>query len=525
MASEPINIPIKTTYDDEGAKDALRDAEKLDKLDPTVDVEVTADTDKATSGIDDVTQSARDLMDRNPWVAEVLADTAAAKSDLEGLQAKLGETGDKADDTSRHIDKLGHSDGPRIAGNQVADLTGPFGDASSAASNFGGVFDGLADIGEKVAGQIGLDAAAMASAISGIGFAVAGAAAVWSIFKQKQDEAKKKTAEHLKVQTDLVKAIQDGNQEVASAKFLELYGKVIDLGHKAGLSTNEIVDAIQGVGDAAPAAKRKIDDLNKQIDDLNASIAASPTMRISPTVDDVAMSHSLDALTKQRDALVGAEGEYASLTQKQKDNVQSNADVQDALFGTTGKLDDNARAADNAKSKSDALSQSFDTLRGSLDVDRAAQDFDKAIDVAMWNASQGVTATTDDVRALQDMVVTAAEQTGKTPIEVNTELEKITQGDLEGVRNDVDSWYRNNPVEIAVKAELDRASYNAMIAKLNAAGSTPSGPPRAGGTSVSTVNVNLPRGARHADIARAMNTATRRNGRRFANPVVHYARR
>jgi hypothetical protein len=40
-----------------------------------------------------------------------------------------------------------------------------------------------------------------------------------------------------------------------------------------------------------------------------------------------------------------------------------------------------------------------------------------------------------------------------------------------------------------------------------------------------TINVHLPKGARHTDIARAMNRSTRRNGRRFGNPQVHYARR
>ena len=171
MTTEPIDIPISTDYDDQGAKDAIKDAEKLEDLSPTV--EFDADTDKVESATDEVTSSAQALMDRNPWIAEFQADTANLKSGLEEAQTKLRETGDKADDAKKHIDKIGDTQGPRLAGNQVADLTGPFGDASGAASNFGGVFDGLGDTITGVAQKMGVsgDAAAkMGDAVAGFGF-------------------------------------------------------------------------------------------------------------------------------------------------------------------------------------------------------------------------------------------------------------------------------------------------------------------------------------------------------------------
>lgn len=530
MATEPINIPIQTTYDDEGAKDALRDAEKLEKLDPTV--EVDADTSSAKSDIEDVHDIAQDLIDRNPWVAEVLSDTAAAKGDIESLQAKLRDTGETADDTKRHIDKIGGSDGPRLAGNQVADLTGPFGDASGAASDFGGVFDGLADISEKVAEKVGLNAAAMGSAISGIGFAVAAAAAVWTIFKQKQEEAKKKAAEHLKLQTELVEAIKDGNREAASTKFIELYGDIIEKGKEAGLTVDEVVDGIRGTGNAADDAQSKIAgfdqqiaDLDKTYQDLHRTTAAQGAV---PSGEEKAIADQLVSLRGQRDALIAAQDEYADLSTKQQDSVDLQTDVQGALFGTTSALDETAAAAERAKKKADELQQGFDDLRGAMDFDRTAADLQTALTDAMNNIALGVAPTKEEIRSIEDSIIEVAEMAGKTPIEVKSELQKVAAGDLFTVRNDVQSWMNQHAVEVQFKIADDAlakirsgfAKFGVTIPVVPTAGRTAS-------ASSTTVNVNLPRGARSGDIARAMGMSTRRNGRRYGTPsgTVSYARR
>lgn len=514
-----------TVSADDQASDVVDDvADKVDDLESTkAVVKLDADSDKAVDGIGDVSDSAKALIERNPWVAEVLADTAAAKTDLESLQSKLVETGDKADDTSRHIDRMGQSEGPRLAGNQVADLTGPFGEASSAASDFGGVFDGLADISEKVAAKVGLNAAAMASAISGIGFVVAGAAAAWGIWKQKQEEARKKAAEHLKIQTELVDAVKDGNKEVASQKFIELYGKVIDLGHKAGLSTNEIVDAIRGVGDAVPDATAKMDDLQAKIDDL---AAARDTLAQQPTTANWAqeltnLSLQIDQLEKQRDALKGAADEYTDLSDKQQATADLQTEVESALGISEQALNDQAHAAENAKEKTDRLQEGLSDLAAELDIQRAAEDFDADINEAMNNVALGVGATREEIRGIQDDVIRAAEQTNQNPIVVATTLQKIQAGDLGAVKSDVESWYKNHPVGITAKlsATIDQSA--GAYAKAVGKGGTASGNMVVN----ETINVNLPRGARHSDIARAMNRSTRRSGHRYGTPQVHYARR
>jgi len=529
MASEPINIPIKTTYDDSGAKDALKDAEKLEDAEPVVKID--GDGSDAVDEIDKVEGIAQDLQDRSPWIAELAADTSQMRSELDQAQAKLHETGERADDAKKHLDKIGDTGGPRLAGNQVSDLTGPLGDASGAASDFGGVFDGLADIGEKVAGSVGLDAAKMASAISGIGFAVAAAAAVWTIFKQKQEEAKKKAAEHLEIQEDLNDALKKGEFDKAAEKWIELYGDIIDKGHKAGLSTDELVDGIANSGNAAETANRKLEENAKQIDEIQRAYNELHTVTQAqgavPSAEEKQLATQLQQLKDGTQGLIDYRDQYADLTQKQKDNQAIQDAVQGALGNTATKLGDVATAADDARRANDDLTGALGILSGALNIERAAEDFDTDINQAMANTLMGVGNTRDEIRGIEDDVLAAAEFTKQNPVVIAQTLQKVKDGDLQGVKADVDSWYAQNPVSITavinqakLKEQITQAQggLQAWIDRLTPGGTA------AATSSVSTVNVNLPRGARHSDIARAMQTTARRSGRRYANPVVHYAR-
>jgi DNA repair exonuclease SbcCD ATPase subunit len=533
MASEPINIPIKTTYDSKGADEALKDAGKLEDAEPVV--EIAGDASQLESEVDKAEGIAQELQDRSPWIAEFAADTAQMRGELEQAQAKLKETGEKADDAKKHLDKIGDTGGPRLAGNQVSDLTGPLGDASGAASDFGGVFDGLADIGEKVAGSVGLDAAKMASAISGIGFAVAAAAAVWTIFKQKQEEAKKKAAEHLKVQEDLNDALKKGEFDKAAEKWIELYGDIIDKGHKAGLSTDELVDGIANSGNAAKTANSKLEENARQIDEIrdayNKLHTVTQAQGAVPSAEESQLAAQLKALQDGTQGLIDYRDEYADLTQKQKDAQAIQDAVQGALDNTALSLDGVAKSAKEAKEKNDDLTKALDTMSGMLDIQRAAEDFDTDINQAMANTLMGVGNTREEIRGIEDDVLAAAEFTKQNPVVIAQTLAKVQAGDLQGAKKDVDSWYAQNPVSITavinqekLKGQIAAAQggLQAWIDRL-----TPSGKSAAGASATQTVNVNLPRGARHGDIARAMGLSTRRNGRRYGNPsgTVQYARR
>lgn len=532
MATDPINIPIRTTYDGDGADEAIDDAEKLEKLDPTV--EFDADTDKVDGAVDDMTASAKALMDRNPWVAEFMGDTSQLKSELEQAQAKLVETGNKADDAKRHLDKIGDTGGPRLAGNQVADLTGPLGDASGAASNLGGVFDGLADITEKVAGKVGLDAAKMASSVAGIGFVVAAGAAAWTVFRQKQEEAKKRAEEHLKLQQEITDAIKDGNREVAASKFVELYGDLIEDGRKAGLSIGEVVDGIRKSGDEAGTAQRKIDDLDRQISDLDQSYqdlhATTAASGAVPSGEEKALADQLNQLRDTRQGLIDAQTEWSNMTDEQKANTDLQSEVQTALLGTEESTDAAADAAGRAKSATDDYGEALDRLRGHLDIKRTMEDFETDITTAMNNVALGVAPTKEEIRSIEDTIFTVAEYAHLNPIEVQSLLDLLDNGQMADVLNKAQAYVDGqDAISVTVEAELNRKTLNDQLRQLQADMNAQFGNKATtsiGGTSATTVNVNLPRGARHGDIARAMNLSTRRNGRRYGNPsgTVSYAR-
>lgn len=534
MTTEPIDIPITTDYDDQGAKDAIKDAEKLEQLEPTV--EFDADTSKVEGATAEITDSAQALMDRNPWIAEFQADTANLKSGLEEAQTKLRETGDKADDAKKHIDKIGDTQGPRLAGNQVADLTGPFGDASGAASNFGGVFDGLADIGEKVATKVGLDAAAMSSAIGGIGFAVAGAAAVWTIFKQKQEEAKKKAEEHLKVQEDLMAALKKGDVEGAAKKWIELYGDIIDKGHKAGLSTDELVDGIANSGNAAATANRKLEDNAKQIDEITRAYNELHTVTQAsgavPSDEENKLLAQLTALKDGTQGLIDYKDQYAELTQKQKDNQAIQDAVQTALGDTATKLDDAAEAAGRAKQKTDDLAKGFDDLRGHLDIKRTMEDFETNVTTAMNNIALGIPPTKEEIRTIEDTIVEVGEYANLNPIEVQSLLNAADNGDMFTVLQKMQGYVTSQgALEVEVQAKINQADLRKQLAgfqsDMNAQFGNKPGGTSAGRAAPTIVNhIHVP-GASPSQIARAQRQSGRRNGRRYGTQptTVRYARR
>ena len=97
---------------------------------------------------------------------------------------------------------------------------------------------------------------------------------------------------------------------------------------------------------------------------------------------------------------------------------------------------------------------------------------------------------------------------------------------------DAQSWLDQHDLEVQIKVGNDIvAAVREGVRKAQASappitiGGLVNGNARSAGPQ--TVNVNLPRGARHGDIARAMGVSTRRNGRRYgtASGSVSYARR
>src|SRR5580765_2675024 len=244
MAGDP-KIQIDITARDKASEvidDVADAAADVEKLDP--EVTVTADTGGAVADLKTVDEAAGRLS-RDDTELVIRAQIDQAKGQLKELEAQLKSTGEQADTTNRKLDDTTGAAGPgNLRGNAIADLTGPLGDASSAASDFAGVFDGLGDAAEAAAGKLGLSqgvADKLGSAIGGLGVAVAAGAAIWSLWTAHAEAARKKARELAEAQTEVAKAIRDGNRDAAIANFHKAYDEAIAGAEKFGLKAKDVI--------------------------------------------------------------------------------------------------------------------------------------------------------------------------------------------------------------------------------------------------------------------------------------------
>jgi len=559
--ADEIKVKITGDYDSKGADEAIKDAKEIEKLDP--ELKITADADAAVTDIDKVTEAAQALS-REDTVIKITAQIDAAKADLERLQTELINTGEKAEDTARQLDRTtGGGDGSNLRGNAIADLTGPLGDASGAASDFAGVFDGLGDIASEAGRKMGLSqqaAGQLSSVIGGLGVVAAAGVAVWTMWNKKQEEAKKKAEEHRKAARELFKAIEEGNSEASADKFIEMYQDVIDKGIEAGLSVNEIVDGIRGIGDAVPASNSKLDELNTKIGDLSAArddfVSKSGT---TPFALESAQNLQLqiDKLVEQKDALLNSRDAYqeelaaskASDTQRQEvidslgDVVAAEIEAKNKVLLYENQVDSTTLAVNTDVALMEAK---WDELHGKIDKEKALLTYKQQVeDLKQAHIDAGTAATehgagspehiaaVEAVRLktldLETETVNLAQKYTDMPAEKVTELvAKIDAGSIETLPQEIDAAVNSKDYRVSV--HLDRIVFDG---ETHAAGSTnirfnnasASGSVSVGVSSApQQVNVNLPRGARAGDISKALGVSARRNGTLFANPVVTYAK-
>lgn len=427
MADEQIRIDV--TAEDDASKvleQVADEAEQLERLKPKVTV--GADVDDATRGIREVRDDAEALSRQDTEIL-LRARIDDAKASLKALRTDLEQTGDKAADTARQLDRVGGDGGGlKTRGNAIADLTGPLGEASGAASDFAGVFDGISDIAEDVAGKVGLSAAAMTTAIGGIGIAVAGAAAVWSIFTTRQAEARRKQEELVKGQRDLNRAIQEGNTAEAAQKFLDLYGEAAGAADDLGVSIQSVVDHITG-------QSRALDDLFARYDtsDAKTSFAAQK-------IDELRDRYqAANGSIEQQDALLRA--------------------VETSLAGAAGAADRATAAQRRHERQVDATRGALDRIRGALSMEGALLAFQRAFTDATTAAEGEVTATADEILSLKETILDVAEFAKLTPVQIASLLQRVDQGDLAGVAADVEGYYNANKVPVST-ALKDPSSYD-----------------------------------------------------------------
>jgi len=527
--ADEIKIKISGDYDDQAAKQAIEDAKAIEKADP--ELQITADADQAKADIATTTEAAQALS-REDVVITIKAQIDAAKADLDRLQTALRETGEAAEDTDRKLGRIDNAaPGGNLRGNAIADLTGPLGEASGAASDFAGVFDGLGDIAGETASKLGLSAGAastVAGAITGLGVVVAAGAAVWSIWSAKQKEAEARAKEHKKAVDDLATSIRKGDREAAVANFHKLYDDAIASAEKFGLKQQDIVRFLSGETDAIPGLTAKWQELTAARDaanvEANKAQAAGETYVNTAAAEAKAFEDLAVSMGISRTELLN--GKIAT-----EDKAAADEHLADMLVGAEeAQQDMNTAVAnsisplDRAKNSAHNLGVEIDTLAGNLDIEEEALAFAAQLETAMTNAQTETGNTRQEIIDLEQAVIDAGRTTGQTPFVIKSTVAAVERGDLEAAGAAVESWYRLHPVSIASKLALPKVLRSprtgGLLDESDVGLSSNSFTPA---PAAQVFNVNLPRGARASDIAKALRVSSRRNGTRYLNPVVTYA--
>lgn len=452
MADEQIRIDITAEDDASRVVDKVADkVEDLERQSPT-ELEVTADTDQAERGIKDVADDAEALSRQDTEIL-LRAKIDDAKAGLKALRDDLDQTGDAADTTARRLDDVDRGGGSNLRGQAIADLTGPLGEASSAASDFAGVFDGIGDIAEAAAAKVGIQAAGMATAIGGIGVAVAGAAALWSYFGQRQAEAKRKLEELIAKHRDLRDAIEAGKFEDAAEALIEQYDKAYDAGQRLGVSVQDVTKYLTGQANEIPGWRQRQDELAEA---TYAAAGRSEEARAAAQAEWEERQRLATELTNQRDKYVDVNGAL--------DEQEARArDVAGALSGLATDTDRAKSAQERLERQADRTRNAIDKIEGALDMQQAFLNFQNGMQTALDNVSSGAGNTAQDVLDIKQSIVDVAEAAKLTPIEIRSLLEKVDRGDLAGVKADVEGYYARNQAQIDTQLRPPSASEMAAM--------------------------------------------------------------
>ena len=497
-ALEKLEPDVSVGVDDQASTviaDVRDDAEALARLEPEVVIGVD---DNASTAIADVRDDAEALA-RADHELVLKARIDAARGELKTLRTDLEQTADKASEVDRRLDKLGQTKGPGLAGNAVSDMTGPLGDVSGAASDIAGVFDGFADVAASAGARVGLDAEKMAGAITGIGFAITAAAAVWAFYRQRQKAAREAQEELVKGQRDFNKAVAEGDRAAAAAKFVELYEDSLNAVARFGVGAEEATRFIRGQSDALGPLDDEIARMSKAIDDNGGKLAAWNAQAVA----------NLSVLTDTRDGLVDARDKYRDANGAIADQDRRLSDVARALGKASGNSDDFATSQDRVEESTRRVNAELERMRGDLDIEQAMNDFKRDVVEAMKEVGESALDQSDDVLALKQTVIDMGEDLKRNPLEIATVLEQVDAGELGAVAREVEAWYRAYPVTIA--SRLDRPGQISG----GLTGTSGAGPRSVDTPSIGVLNMTLPTGWR-GDPIRAAHVARRRSGRYYA---------
>lgn len=530
--TEQVRIDLVAKDDASKVIDKVADkAEDLEKLSP--EIEITADGDAAAAGIREVADAAEALSKRDAEIV-LRARIDAAKGDLKALRDDLDQTSDQARRTDADLQKVGGGDtgGLKTRGNAIADLTGPLGEASGAASDFAGVFDGLGDIVEDAAGKMGASAAQAAQisgAVGGIGIAVAGAAALWSLYTSRQEAARKKQEELIAGQRNLNEALREGNIAQSAKLITETYADAYTAAKKFGASAQDVTNFLIDQSQTLPGVTDRMAEL-KSITEGNT--AATDAQRVAAFSQLEVLGVQAQKIYDQRAAYLAANDSIAAQDALLRE-VGATLDVagvaaQDATgkwtafkgatfeagkaaANTAAEIDGVTKAQQRLRDENDRTAANIDRLRGKLDMEQQLNTFRDQWWAIMAKLKDGVTPTVDEVIALKRSIVDVGETAGATDVELEATLKQVDQGDMNAVALGVTSYYNRNPVVITSQLKLPPLVPRGNAGQGGGSSAGPTMVPVAPGASTVIVNQSIPRGYR-GDVLGDAERAARRSG-------------
>jgi len=510
VAGQDPKIQIDITARDKASEvidEVAAAADHVEKLDP--EVKVTADTATATADLKEV-QDASDRVANNDTVLVIKAKIDQAKGQIEDLKSSLGDVDEAATNTG---DTLGTEveKGTTKAGGAVHSMAGNvLGDSAAMATGFGPLGEALGQITE---GALGGEVALTEMLSAGLGLAAI-TVVVGSIQKGLQankdiDAFNKKKIEDftqsLRAGQTALEALNKEFTDTGKVTFVDAGdGKTKDLTKSladAGLTMDQFTAAValgkEGFKQWVIAHGEAIGAGG----DLNAIIQAG-----TQYVNDAAAANK--AYTDQQFVMGATTAETARETAKLTAGViDAGQAARDALRPINNAADGVAGFATDAA----AADENYRRLIGALDE----QDAWATVNQAVKDYNENTKHSDEDTRNLIRTVADYVNATDTIPESKKTQIfADLSSGDVKKIESDMTELTRDRDIQILLKA-VGSADTIKLLRTISRGGTGIVDEATVTSSSAPNVTVNMPRGARYSDIARAVGFTTRRNGRRF----------
>jgi hypothetical protein len=514
---ERLSPEIPVTADTDAADRALADvadeAKRLERLSP--EIPVTADTSSADSALADVKSEAAALSRQDTEIV-LRARIDDAKGALKALRDDLDQTADRADDTAKRLDRIdGGGEGISSRGNAIADLTGPLGEASSAASDFAGVFEGLGDIAGDVVGKLGGSAAQVAKvgqAMGVLGLAVTAGVTAWTLYQGSQKKAREETERMTAAARKLNDALEAGDAGAWAEGFAAEFPKALKAAESLGIGVGNMADYVQGATDVIPNLAERVKLLERAFVDagLSEADAAEKTRQVVAEIDKAREAYATGrSEVGQYDRQQAELAEHAPLYVRRTEAVTAATDeATEATERGAKTMERAARAHEIAQGKIDATGAAYDRLRGKLDIEDAYGRFNEAWLLAVDAVRRGSDDAAAKVNSVKDAYLTLSETVGANPAEVAVTIDTISQQDLLHVKSSAERYFVQNPIMATVRASGATVS----------GGGSGSIRPTSVEPAPVVVNMSVPRGYR-GDLLSDARRASRRTGRYYQRGV------